>query len=114
LTDLCFLLVFKDTLFKQIVLSLLGEMDSDIQFLESSADDIDSLLNEISEFRPNTVLFEEASPLWSASCLIHLLKEMPGCPIVVISQEHNLVHVVHWQTLEVEKADDLFKSIKSV
>ena len=114
MADLCFLLVFKDTLFKQIVLSVLGEMDSSIQFFESNTEDLNDLLNEISKLNPDTVLLEESSPLSADWCLVHLLKEMPGRPIVVVSQEHNQLHVVHWQTLQMQKAHDLIESIKSV
>ena len=112
MTNFSFLLVFKDTLFKQAILSLLGEMECNTQFFESNAEDINGLLSEISIFKPDTVLFEEASPLWTVSCPVHLFKEMPGRPIVVVSQEHNLMHVIHWQTLQVGKADDLIESIR--
>jgi len=114
LANFCFLLVFKDVLFKQIILSLISEMKGNIQIFESDARDVDDLLDEISKLKPDSLMIEEASPLSAASCLVHLLKVLDGRPIIVISQEHNLLHVVHWQTVQVERANDLLEFISPV
>jgi hypothetical protein len=82
-----------------------------MEIFESSAANIDDLLREVSNLRPDTVLVEETSPLSVASSLVHLMKAMPGHPVVVLSQEQNLMHVVQWQTVHVEKANDLVELI---
>jgi chemotaxis response regulator CheB len=107
------LLVFKDTLFKQILLSLLIEAHNKIEIIESTADNVDDLLGEVRIFDPDAVLLEKSSPLSDVPCLFRLFMVMPGRPVVLISQEHNFVHVVHWQTVQVETATDLIEAIRS-
>jgi hypothetical protein len=114
LSNLCFLLVFKDVLFRQIMLSLLSEMQGNIQLFESNADAVEDLLVEVSKLRPDAIMLEEASPLSSASCLVHLLKVLPGRPIIVVSQEQNLLHVIRGRTVQVEQADDLIEFVRSM
>jgi hypothetical protein len=109
----CFLLVFKDNLFKQIILSLLKEMNN-VEMKDSTANDVEGLLKEVLKYQPDTVLLEESSPLSAAPCLFHLLNILHGRPVVLVSPKSNLMHVVHWRTIEVETASDLFKSITLV
>jgi hypothetical protein len=93
------------------MLRLLIEMTHKIDTFESTANDVDDLLQEVSILGPDMVLMEEGSPFAAASCLGHMLMAMPGCPVIVVSQEHNLLHVVHWQTVQVETARDLIEFI---
>jgi hypothetical protein len=113
LDNICFLLVFRDALFKQVLSNLLVEMNSRFEVFESNSEIVDDLLIEISKLQPDTVLLEETSPLSGNSCLFHLVKEMRGRPIIVVSQEYNLMHIVNWRTVPVETVNDLIKSIKS-
>jgi hypothetical protein len=106
----CFLLVFKDTLFKQTILGLLKEMDN-VDLIESKAEDAGDLFKEVVKYRANTILMDESSPLSAAAPLFHLLMSLPGRQIVLISKENNLIHVAHWRTIQVDTAADLFKSI---
>jgi hypothetical protein len=105
------LLVFKDTLFKQILLNLLIEANNQIGLIESNADNVEDLLGEVVIFEPDAVLLEKSSPLSDVPCLFRLFMIMPGRPVVLISQEHNFVHVVHWQTVHVKTATDLIRAI---
>jgi len=114
LQNYCFLLVFKDGLFKQILSNLLVEMNNGFEIYESTAEDVDDLLTEVSKLSPDTILLQESSPLSKGACLIHILRAIPGRPVVVVSQEHNLMHVVHWRTVYVETVNDLIESIRPV
>jgi hypothetical protein len=89
-------------------------MNHGFDVFESTPNDVDDLLMEVSMLSPDTVLLEEDSPLSSYPCLFHLLKAMAGRPIVVVSQEYNTMHVVHWRTVRVETVNDLIESIKRV
>lgn len=84
-----------------------------METLDSTANDIDGLLNEILKYQPDTILLDESSPLSTIPCLVHLLKELPGRPIVVVSQEENLLHVIRWRTVQVEQANDLIEFVTS-
>jgi hypothetical protein len=104
----------KDALFKEIMLSLLIDMTNTIEIFESTAEDVDDLLKEVSKYDPDTILVEESSPLSGASCLVHILMAMSGRPVVVLSQEHNWMHVVQWQTVQLSSANDLINAIKLI
>jgi hypothetical protein len=112
LENICFLLVFKDALFKQILANLLMQMNNNHSIFESAAEDMDGLLKDIVNFKPDTLLLEEASYFSSKSSLAPLLMAMPGRPIVVVSQKYNLMHVVHYRTVQVETVGDLIESLK--
>ena len=87
-------------------------MNHSFEIFESSAENIDDLLREVSELCPDTILLQESSPLSGGAGLVHLLRAMPGRPVVVVSQQHNVMHVVHWRTVCVETVSDLIDTIR--
>jgi hypothetical protein len=87
-------------------------MNNRHSIFESSAEDVDGLLKDIVNLKPDTVLLDEASHFSSKSSLAPLLMAMPGRPIVVVSQKYNLMHVVHYRTVQVETVSDLIESLK--
>jgi hypothetical protein len=87
-------------------------MNNSHEIFESSAEDVDGLVKDIVKLQPNTVLLDETSHFSSASSLAPLLMAMPGRPIVVVSQKYNVMHVVHYRTVQVETVSDLIESLK--
>ena len=85
-----------------------------MEMLDSAATDVEGLLREVLNYQPDTILLEESSPLSAAPCLFNLLKVLHGRPVVLVSPHRNQMHVVHWRTIEVETASDLFKPIHFV
>lgn len=111
----CLLLVCKDgTLFKQIVWNLLTPITDHIDMFDSNAQTIADLLDEVSRIDPDVILLEESSPLSMDSVLAHVLLAKPGRPVIVINQEHNWVHTVCWETIQLRSADDLRNMIALV
>jgi hypothetical protein len=88
-------------------------MNYGFEVFESTPKGVDELLIDVSKLNPDTVLLEEESPFSTYPCLFHLLKAMPGRPIVVVSQEYNTMHVIHWRTVRVETVNDLIECIKT-
>ena len=90
------------------------DLTGNIEVFESAADDVDHLLEEVSKIDPDTILFEASSPLSAKSCLVHVLIAKPGCPVIMISQEQNWMHVVRWETVQIGSANDLIKTFKHI
>ena len=101
----------RNILFKEVMLSLLVDMSVPLEIFDSTASDVNGLLEEISHINPDMILLEETSPLSKGSCLFDVLAIRPGCPVVVVSQEHNQVHIVKWQTVQLNSASDLINTI---
>ena len=108
----CLLWLCKDTLFKDVMSSLLLDMSDDIELLESSTHELEALLREASDLDPDMIVLEASSPLSEESLLMQVLMAKPGRPVIVVSQEHNWMHVVRWETVKLESANDLIDVMK--
>lgn len=108
------LFVCKDALFREIMSSLFANVTDHVEIFESTAHNVNDLLNDIAHISPDMILLEESSPLSADSPLIHVLIAKPGRPVIVISQESNWVHVVHWETTCLSSASELMDTIKFI
>ena len=104
----------KDALFRQIVSNLLVNVDDHVEIFESTARNLNDLLQDVSDINPDIILLEETSPLSVDSLLVHVLFAKPGRPVIVISQEHNWMHMVRWETIQLHSANDLISTIALV
>lgn len=104
----------QDTLFRQILSNLLVNVDDHVEIFESTARNVNDLLNDVSNINPDIILLEESSPLSVDSPLVHVLFARPGRPVIVISQEHNWIHTVRWETIQLRSADDFINTIALV
>jgi len=104
----------KDALFRQIVSNLLVNVDDHVEIFESTARNLNDLLQDVSDINPDIILLEETSPLSVDSPLVHVLFAKPGRPVIVISQEHNWMHMVRWETIQLHSANDLINTIALV
>ncbi len=78
---------------------------------ESRTIEFDALLNEIEALHPHLILLEEASPFSSASLMTRLLVALPELPLIVISEDSNLMHVIRCQTRLLSSSQDLIETI---
>lgn len=110
----CFLVGQKDSLFKQLVASLLSDLASNLKLNESRSTGLEGLLNEISEAEPNLILLDEASPFSGDSYLIQLLINVPNIPVIVISEVSNEMHILHRESVILSSSSDLIKTIDQI
>ncbi len=108
----CLLWLCKDNLFKGAMSSLLLDMAAGIQLWESNSHDVETLLKETSHMDPDVIVLESTSPLSDGSLLMRVLMARPGRPVIVVSHEHNWMHVVRWETVRLESANDLIDVMK--
>lgn len=107
----CFLVGRKDSLFKQLVASLLVDMMDNLDVQENQTTDFEGLLDEIQRVKPHLILLEEAFPFSGTSILFRLLMNVPDLPFVVISEDSNLMHVVRCNTRLLGSSQDLIETI---
>lgn len=110
----CFLVGQKDSLFKQLVASLLSDLAINLKLDESQSTGFEDLLNEISEAEPNLILLEEASPFSGDSYLIQLLINVPNIPVIVISEASNEMHILRRESVILSSSSDLIKTIDQI
>ncbi|MBI5702567.1 MAG: hypothetical protein ACOYYF_10705 [Chloroflexota bacterium] len=107
----CFLVGRKDSLFKQLVASLLVDMMDDLDLYENKAVEFDALLEEIKIASPHLLLLEEASPFSENSLMTRFLANLPALPVVVISEDSNLIYVVRCNARLLSSSRDLIEAI---
>lgn len=110
----CFLVGQKDSLFKQLVASLLSDLAINLKLAESRSTGFEDLLNEISVADPNLILLEEASPFSGDSYLIQLLINVPNIPVIVISEASNEMHILRRESVILSSSSDLIKTIDQI
>ncbi|MDL1909163.1 hypothetical protein FBQ81_00505 [Chloroflexi bacterium CFX6] len=110
----CFLIGQKNSLFQQLVASLLTDMADDLDLYENKTFDFDSLLDEIREAKPDMILLEEEAPFLENSLMIHLLTNVPNLPVIVISEDSNQMHVIRCRTRLLSSSRDLIEVINLI
>lgn len=108
---LCFLAGRKDSLFKQLVASLLMDATDHLELYENKSGEVAELLNEIKEAKPDMIVLEDSAPFAENSLLIRILIHVPEVPMIVISEDSNLIHVVRCQTRLLGSSNDLIETI---
>jgi DNA-binding NarL/FixJ family response regulator len=97
----------------QLVASLLVDMMDDLDLYESQAVGFEELLNEMQIANPRLILLEETLPFSSASLMTRLLAARPELPVIVISEDTNLIHVIRCQTRLLSSSKDLIETIQT-
>lgn len=110
----CFFLGRRDSLFRQLVASLLVDLTVNLDLYESDADSTGDLLEEVAEVEPHLILLEEASPFSEDSFLVRLLIAQPGVPVIVIGEESNYMYIIRLETKLLSSSDDLIKAIERI
>lgn len=110
----CFFVGRRDSLFRQLVASLLVDLTVNLDLYESDADSTGDLIKEVAEVEPHIILLEESSPFSENSLLVRLLIVKPGVPVIVIGEESNFMYIVHLETKLLSSSDELIKAIERV
>jgi len=110
----CFIAGRKDALFKTLVAGLLDGKIDDMDIQESQANDFDGLLAEISEADPTLILLDDSFPFSKDSFLVRILLHRPDLPVVVISEDSNLMHIVRKETKVIDSSNDLINVVNLI
>lgn len=106
------LLVGKDQLFRQLVSGLLLDIRDVVETYESSAIDLPDLLVEVADIHPDIMLLEDVSPLSADTCLVPVLIANADLPVIVVSSEHNWMHVVRRESVRLNSANELIEAVR--
>ena len=104
----------KESLFIQLVASMLIDLIDDLELYESNTVDFSNLLEEVARAEPDIILLEESPPFSENSLLIRLLANIPDLPVIVISEDSNLMHIVRRETRLLSSSHDLVKTITHI
>jgi len=102
-----------NSLFRQLVASLLQDL-TNVTLHESRAADFTGFLNEVSDIQPDLILLDDSSPFSEDSLLTRLLINEPALPVIVISENSNVMHIVRRERVMLHSSDDLVRAIDLV
>lgn len=88
-------------------------MSSNLDLYENKAAEPDVYIHEIISVAPDMILLEEASPFAENSVMTRLLAAFPQTPILVISEDSNLLYIVHCEARLLGSSTDLIEAIQS-
>lgn len=103
----CILAIQEQTLMNQALVSALLTSIPEHCLITSTAKNVDALVTEISELKPDVVLLGEATPLAAKDTLAHLLMCFPELHVIVVSEDTNWLHVFHKKDLLLTRQSDL-------
>lgn len=86
-------------------------MMDNLDLYENKAVEFDALLEEIKFASPHLLLLEEASPFSENSLMTRFLASLPALPVVVISEDSNLIYVVRCNVRLLSSSRDLIEAI---
>jgi chemotaxis response regulator CheB len=107
----CILAVRQNLLMNQALTSALLSSIPDHRVITSKANDLEELITEISELKPDVVLLGEATPLAAKDTLAHLLMCLPELRVIVVSEDTNWLHVFHKKDLLLKRQSDLLEIV---
>lgn len=86
-------------------------MMDNLELHENTTADFKDLLDEIRNAKPDLVLLEEISPFTENSLTIRLLDSLPNLPLIVISEDSNLIRIFHSETRTLSSSRDLIETL---
>lgn len=98
-------------MFKQLVASLLVDMMDNLELHENTTADFKDTLDEIRDAKPDLVLLEEMSPFCENSLTIRLLDSLPNLPLIVISEDSNVMRIFQSETRILSSSGDLIETL---
>jgi chemotaxis response regulator CheB len=110
---ICLLAVGQHSLMNQALVAALLSSNPEHEVVTSNAEDLDALVNEISELKPNVVVLGEAIPLAAMDSLAHVLISLPELRVIVVSQDTNWVHVFNKREQLLTRQSDLLDIVYS-
>lgn len=89
-------------------------MMGNLDLHENTTTDFKDTLGEIRDAKPDLVLLEEMSPFSQNSLTIRLLNSLPNLPLIVISEDSNLIRIFHSETRMLSSSRDLIETLNSM
>jgi chemotaxis response regulator CheB len=89
----CVLVTKQDSMLNRALNDLLQSSDCKLKVIKSGAVDVNGLITETSQVKPDIVILGESTPLARMDVLGNLLMSYPKMRVVVVSEESNWLHI---------------------
>lgn len=86
--------------------------DKGVKATKSSAGDLQILVDEICETKPQVVIFEDTAKLTENHTLFDLLMSTPKVTIVIVQRESNYIHVFRKEEIMIESSSDFLEALR--
>lgn len=83
----------------------------ELELYENKSVEFGEMLSEIKESKPDMIILEESEPFTENSLLTRILIRFPEVPLIVISEDSNLIHIVRCQARLLSSSNDLIETI---
>jgi DNA-binding NarL/FixJ family response regulator len=104
---ICILAIQQYSLMNHALANALRSSIPAYEVVTTNANDLESLITEISHLKPAVVLLGESMPLAAKDTLAHLLMCFPELRVVVVSDDTNWLHVFHKKDVLLTRQSDL-------
>jgi len=96
------------------VAHLLEDMEHNLKLHDYRISSFTGLLSEVARVKPDFILLEDDTPFTTSSLSTQLLTADCNLPVIVISGESNVVHILHKESILLNSSFDLINAIDHV
>lgn len=113
MTQTCIIAMRQDSLLNRALAGILNTSNPDLQVITSKSKDVDGLLAEVEELKPEIVIIGESTPMAAKDMLGHLLMSHAELRVLVVSEDTNWLHFFHKKDYLLSRQADLMNVIQS-
>jgi hypothetical protein len=113
LTIPCILAIHENSLIRFTIETLTSASEGDLIVIESKAETIEKLIQEINQYKAKVILFENTYPLVDENSFAKLLTLYPNLLVVIIQKDNNWLQIFRKEKKLLTSATDLLDIIRS-
>jgi hypothetical protein len=110
----CVLAITKDSVLGRAMTHLITNSEVDLHVVESEAETLVELINEIVYYEADVILLEKSSPFAGKEALTKMLSLYAKLLVIVISDDSNWLHIYRREDILLTSSTDLISVIQSV
>lgn len=110
----CILAIHENSLIRFTIETLTRVSEDDLIVIESKAETLEKLFQEIDQHKVRVILFDASYPLANENSFAKLLTRYPNLLVVVIQEDNNWLHIFRKENKLLTSTTDLLDVIQSV
>ena len=110
----CVLVITKNSMLSFSLANLINASEKGLAVIESTAQEFDELIREITINKADVILVDSACPFAGEETLIKLLMLYPKLLVIIVNEENNWLQTYRREDILMTSAKDLLSAIVSV
>ena len=109
----CIVALQRDSLIRHTVANLINSSNDRLTAIESEAENLEELIQEINQYEAKVILFENSRPFAQVSSLLKLLLIQPQVLVIIIEEDNNWLHIFRKENVLLNSTSELLEVIQS-